>query len=143
MKPIMFSILGAPRTKKNHGRLVFAGRRRRPRILPSQAHEEWYGRALPQVCVARMRLTQEGRVLPISEPVNVQAKFYRERATGDATGYYQALGDLLERGGILENDVLIESWDGSRRLKDAVCPRIDVVITALAAEADPAFPRRL
>ena len=120
-----FTIIGPPRTKKSHSRIIRAGGR--PRIIPSAAHEEWYRVALPQaIAVARCSST-------ITYPVNVAAVFFRDRAVGDAVGYYQALGDLLERAGIIENDRLIASWDGSRLGKDAQRPRIEVAITAVEA----------
>ena len=65
----------------------------------------------------------------IERRVNVAATFYRDALRGDATGYYQALADLLQAAGIVANDVLCVSWDGSRLAKDAQRPRIEVVLT--------------
>ena len=42
-----------------------------------------------------------------------------------------ALADALEEAGIVENDRLIVSWDGSRLLKDAATPRIEVMLEAV------------
>lgn len=61
-------------------------------------------------------------------PVSVEAAIYRQRATGDVQGFQQALGDFLEGQGILQNDRLIEHWDGTRRLKDAAVPRVELII---------------
>jgi hypothetical protein len=44
-------------------------------------------------------------------------------------GYYQGLADLLESRGILANDKHIVSWDGSRLLKDAARPRVELILT--------------
>ena len=53
----------------------------------------------------------------------------------DAVGLYESLGDLLQDGGILANDKLIEDWDGSRRLKDARNPRVEIFLTIVENRA--------
>lgn len=113
-------IPGAPRTKKNHSRIVWNGNR--PRILPSKAHEEWAEQA-------ERRCTIKGRKA-IAEPVNCRASIYREALTGDAVGFYQAIADLLEKVGVVENDKWIVSWDGTRLMKDAKEPRIELCLEA-------------
>jgi hypothetical protein len=119
MSSLLLSLVieGAPRTKKNHGRTEMRGRRKVH--LPSVAHDVWHAAALPQAKVGRCgpALTSE---------VNCRALFFRDALRGDAVGYYQALADLLEHAGIVENDRLIVSWDGSRLRKDAARPRIEV-----------------
>jgi len=123
---LTFTILGPPRTKKNHNRLVRAGRRYR--VLPSAAHERWYERAWVQAVAFRSGQLALGRKLPLAGPVHVRAIFYRDRRIGDLVGYQQALGDLLERAGIIENDRQIVSWDGTRLEVDRERPRIEVGI---------------
>jgi Holliday junction resolvase RusA-like endonuclease len=118
-------IYGSPRTKKTSNRIVRVGGR--PLILPSEAHEEWYARAFPQARYAFV-MHRKRCALPLAEPVNVRALFFRDARRGDTTGYYQALADLLERAGILKNDKFIASWDGSRLLVDRDNPRIEVVM---------------
>ena len=120
---VEFTIPGAPRTKKNHSRIVWSGNR--PRLLPSEAHEEWFNAAIWTIKPA---IIDHHNSLPIRCDVNVTATFYRDRNTGDANGYYQALADLLEKAGVVENDRQIVSWDGSRLRKDAENPRIEVSI---------------
>lgn len=118
------TILGAPRTKKNHG--IITNRGANPRILPSPQFSAW--NRIAQMQLAKQR-TAANSWVTIMTPVNVSAAFYREKLTGDAVGYYQALADALEEGRIVENDALIVSWDGSRLLKDAKNPRVEVEIT--------------
>lgn len=124
MKPLVrLTIPGAPRTKKTSNRVVRAGRTGCLRILPSEAYERWCSRSM---------IPLEWRSpnhQAISVPVNCRALFYRDANAGDAVGYYQGLADLLERAGIVQNDRLIVSWDGSRLLKDAKNPRVEVEIT--------------
>lgn len=133
---LTLTIFGAPRTKKTHSRIFRAGRTGRPRIMPSAAHEAWY--AVASAAVVHWRTAN--RVATITDPVNVRALFYREALTGDTCGYYQALADLLERTGVLENDRLIASWDGSRLLKSKENPRIEVMIEPADSAVIP--PRR-
>ena len=122
-----FTLLGPPRTKKNSGIISTRGR---PRILPSAAFTAW--NRIAQMQLARIRADALGP-LPFTVPVNVKAHFYREKNIGDAVGYYQALADALEEGGIVENDRLIERWDGSRLMKDSERPRVEVWIEEIYA----------
>ncbi len=117
--------LGAPRTKKNHG--IITNRGANPRILPSPQFSAW--NRMAQMQLAKYRVTGANWFHFCGVPVNVQALFYRDKLTGDAVGYYQALADALEEGGIVENDRLIVSWDGSRLMKDAKNPRVEIEIT--------------
>ncbi len=108
---------GPPRTKKNSPR-VFGGVPH-----PSAAFEEWNALVQPQLAIARARALEP---LPITTPVNARALFYRKALTGDACNFYQALADALQEGGIVKDDSLIVSWDGSRLLLDRANPRIIV-----------------
>jgi len=122
----VLTILGAPRTKKNSGRIVKIGGS--PRMLPSAAFKAYEKVAVPQ-------LRQQWRRGALCSPVNIRATFYRDALRGDAVGYYQALADVLEAAGVVEDDKWIVSWDGSRLGKDAGRPRVEVVIDAVAGEA--------
>ena len=137
-------IIATPATKKNHGRLVCIERGPRcpacrlpdrPKcgrcgrtlpgrhaVQPSDPFRQFEKDALPQLKVKRPRR-------PIAVPVWVRATFYRERATGDWNGFTQALGDILEKAEVIENDRLIVHWDGTRLLKDARNPRVELEIT--------------
>lgn len=125
VEPFRLVILGAPRTKKNHSRVIRS--RRRLRIVPSAAHEAWARSAIPQ-------LRSQWQQPPLIGRVAVRALFYRERNVGDLVNYLQALADALEHAGVVQNDRLIVSWDGSRLLKDASSPRIEVEITTQRGE---------
>lgn len=121
---ISFTLLGAPRTKKNHGVIAMRGK---PRLLPSLQYAAWDRLAQQQLARLRSRAFK----FPISVPVNCRAIFFRDAARGDAVGYYQALADTLEKGGIVKNDSLITSWDGTRMLNDASNPRVEVTLEAI------------
>jgi len=132
------TIIGAPRTKKTSSRVVKCGKF--TRVLPSLAYLEWFHLAMQQAPRIRRELAAQGATLPLAGAVEVSAVFYRERAQGDLCGFLQALGDLLQEprhkpkrngAGIIRDDAQIDSWDGSRRAKDAARPRIEVTITPL------------
>lgn len=118
-----FTIAGAARTKKNSNIMTTKGKH--PRVLPSVAFSKW--NRIAQLQLARVRAAGSG--FPIEFNVNVRAWFYRDAERGDAVGYYQALADALQEGRILTDDKFIVSWDGSRLLKDADHPRVEVWIT--------------
>lgn len=136
-----FVITGPPRTKKTSSRIIqipkkggkkCAGCGHRPgfpKVLPSEAHEAWLKEAMIQAARIKAILRKRGHTLPLEGKVSVEALIYRERLTGDACGFYQAIGDMLQTAGFISNDSQIEDWDGSRRLKDAKKPRIEIYLT--------------
>lgn len=135
MKPLAVFVLGgAPRTKKNHGRRVWRKKREwaraRPLHVDSLAHRKWFSAALPQARVVRARMGWR----TVFTPVYVRAKFHCDGKTmGDLVGYMQALGDLLQAAGFIDDDRLIVSWDGTRAIRAVDDPRIEVEL----AVADP------
>jgi hypothetical protein len=118
------TVHGAPRTKKNHGSVIQRGKRRFH--IPSAAWTNWAATApvIYQSCGVPTP--------PVGVKVNCRALFYRDAERGDAVGYYQGLADLLEKRGVVANDRLIVSWDGSRLLKDSANPRVELVLEEVA-----------
>lgn len=101
-------------------------------MLPSLAYEEWLSAAQGQLNVIKERLVAWGAVLPIEAPVGIEAHIYRDRNVGDLSNFLEAIGDMLQAAGIIKDDRQIQDWDGSRRLKDADNPRVEVFITILS-----------
>lgn len=138
-----FQILGPPRTKKNSGRIITIPQKGSracpacghrpgfPKLLPSEAHEEWFFAAMDQCVRIKAELGRRGVALPVAGLLSVEALVYREANQGDVCGFLQAIGDLLERSGIIQNDRQIEDWDGSRRLIDREKPRIEIYLTVI------------
>jgi len=124
---IAFTVAGAPRTKKNSGRIVRARKGRK--LLPSKAYENWHKQAEAQAYGIKAHWRNSGAEFPITESVNVTATFYRDALRGDLINYCQALADWLQDVQILDDDKRIEGWDGSRMAIDRKAPRIAVVIT--------------
>jgi hypothetical protein len=127
-----------PRTKKNSPQLI--PHMARPILVPSEAYREWERAARSELIRSGEFIRSTGDTAlfwracePIGFPVNCRALIYRDRAVGDAVGYYQGLADFLEDAGVLENDRWIVSWDGSRMLKDAKNPRIEFELTLAGA----------
>lgn len=119
--PVRIVLEGAPRTKKNSSRIVRMGRR--ARLLPSAAF-----RAYQEACLWQLR--DWSARPPIDGWVGCAAIFYRDRDVGDLNNYTAALADILEKAGVLVNDRLIRSWDGSRVDKDPARPRVEVLLTS-------------
>lgn len=123
-----------PRTKKNHPMIVKG--LKHPILLPSPAYREWEEGASRAMLPVLLGIRE---ALPLTVPVNCAALIYRNAKIGDACGYYQAIGDFLQhnvatkRSGfdlrVVEDDKLLVSWDGSRLLKDAKRPRIELTLT--------------
>lgn len=144
-----FVISGPPRTKKTSSRIIQIPKKGGkkcavchhrpgfPKLIPSEAHEEWLKEAMAQAARIKAIFLRQGVALPLEGPVSVEALIYRDRLTGDACGFYQAIGDMLQTAGFIANDAQIEDWDGSRRLKDAKRPRIEIYLT-LVSECYPA-----
>ena len=135
---VAFTIHGAPRTKKTSTQLVHIGKFHK--LLPSKQHKAWFKLAMEQAPRILRELAAQGATLPLVGLVEVSAVFYRDRNTGDLLGYEQSLADWLQAprhkpkrngAGIIRDDAQIDSWDGSRRAKDAANPRIEVTIRAL------------
>src|SRR5215467_12298940 len=69
-------IMGRPVTKKNSRRHIWV--HGKPVVLPSAAHERWFGPAKLQVQLAVSHALGAGVRLPFRRPVNVAAVFYRK-----------------------------------------------------------------
>lgn len=142
-------IYGPPRTKKNHGKIITVTpkgqksswcqscRRKYGRqvMLPSDQYIEWEEQAIAQTLVIKAQLARVGVQTPLAGLLSIEAHIYRQTAAGDANGYYQAIGDMLQKAEIIMNDSQIEDWDGSRRLKDPVKPRVEIYITVVEERA--------
>lgn len=117
---------GVPRTKKTSNRIVRAGAFHK--VLPSKAFQVW--NEMAQIHLARVRSAspiwlRDSRGFTL----NCRALIYRDALRGDAVGFYQAIADALQDSGLIENDKLIVSWDGSRLLKDAKNPRVEITLS--------------
>lgn len=122
-----FTIVGNPRTKKNHSQIVTIGGR--PRMIPSKQYREY-----ESMC--------EGQIptLHIDYPVNVKAVYYMPtRRRVDKTNLESALMDVMVKFGCIEDDncKIVVSTDGSHVDYDKDNPRTEVEITRLEDYESP------
>ncbi len=120
-KPIILTVFGIPRTKKNSQRITRI--KGRISIQQSAAYKKW-----ERTCVIKFANNSK-KHNPIDYSVNCKALFYREKNIGDAVNFYQGIADLLEKHNILIDDKYIKSWDGSKLLKDNINPRVEITLT--------------
>lgn len=121
-----FIIKGNPAIKKNSRTVVRNTRTGRMFPIKSKKLQGAESNAYADL----MEQKRRSMVLPIRTPVNVCFTFYRgTRHRVDLSNLYEFPQDALQAAGILEDDFLIESHDGSRRLYDADNPRTEITIT--------------
>lgn len=133
LRPLRLVLPGAPRTKKTSNRTFEVGKRcpmckrgKWTSVHPSEAWTCWRDELVPQIKAAL-----PAGWISIAHKVNCAALYYREKNIGDSAGFNTGLADLLEAAGVVENDRFIVSWDGSRLLKDAARPRVELVLTPI------------
>jgi len=121
---VRFVIPGRPITKKNSSRIIINARTKRPMVIPSPQYKEYEQAAL-------WHLKQY--VGPtFGGPVRVRALYWLpdRRSRPDLLGLEEATADILEAAGIVANDRMIVSWDGSRIAGyDKERPRVEIEIT--------------
>lgn len=131
MSEIRLTIPGPPRTKKNSLRRKKIGKQ--VKTIPSATWCAWRDLVMAHRHGILDAFDRQGDSLnycaPVTDPMNICALFYRDAERGDAVGYYQGLADVLEEIGVVQDDKFLTSWDGSRLLKDAANPRVEVVLS--------------
>lgn len=119
-----FTIAGNPPIKKNSRSI---GRTREGRLFPMKssklrAAEEW---AILQLKQQKFRGFAE-----YQHPIHVRFLFYRkDKRHVDLSNLYEFAQDCLQEAGIIADDVLIESHDGSRKLYDPHNERTEIFIS--------------
>lgn len=95
-------------------------------LLPSDAYKKWEA-------VARQHAAFQYPGEPTTGPISVKAMIYYKGQKPDLSGSLESVGDCLE-GIVWGNDKDIESWDGSRRVKDNANPRTEVEVMIFEKE---------
>lgn len=118
------TLKGAPRTKKNHQRILngFGGR---PFVAPSKEFQIYQ-----EKCLWQIKTPQRS----ISEAVNVKAVYYMpNRRRVDLVNLLEATCDILVKAGVLADDcaAIVAGHDGSRVLLDRQNPRVEIEITRM------------
>ena len=117
---ISFFIPGRPATKKTGQRIIRCGKA--SKILPSETYCQY-----EEYCLIWLKRIKE----QFTGKVSIKAvwKMPDRRSWPDWVGLAQATGDILEKAKIIENDRLIEHWDGSRIIVDKNNPGVEITIT--------------
>ena len=128
--PLRFLIDGQAMSKKRNWTPLCG--RGHPRIVLSAKYRAWEKGVVDQLWVQRVKYlaSMVGPWVPIVDPVWVKFLFFiKGHRKIDLSNLYQGAEDALVKAGILENDDLIDSHDGSRRYYDADNPHIEITIT--------------
>lgn len=115
-------IYGRPTTKKNSSRVIKIGKH--SRVLPSKAFKDYESDALKQLLFFRKRCYTSG-------PVSIRCRYYMPdfRSWPDLVGLLQATSDILTTAGIIDDDMWIVDYDGSRIAGvDKKSPRVEIEI---------------
>ena len=118
------TLLGPPRTKKNHQRIL-RGAGGKPTIAQSKEYIQY-----EKDCLWQIRSPPQ----PLAGPVNVKCLYYMPtRRRVDLTNLLEATDDILVRAGVLSDDcaAVVAGHDGSRVLLDRKRPRVEITITEM------------
>lgn len=147
MKELCITLPGSIRTKKTSQ--VFISKPF-PRLVPGKPYQDWFKEIMTYGPLIREQARKAGFELPIKTPVQVSALIYRDALRGDLIGYLESVADALQQPawskpapgkktkqirdglGVLVDDNLICSWDGSRLMLDRTSPRVELVITPMS-----------
>ena len=123
---ILFSctLTGRVKQKKNSMRIRRHGYFKSS-IAPSDVYELWATDAALEISSAWRRRP------PIRKPVNAKMVFYlkNHQHEADLSNMYQGIEDLLQECGVLVNDKLIYSHDGSRKVFGQALERVEIELT--------------
>jgi Holliday junction resolvase RusA-like endonuclease len=121
---IELTIYGQSITKKNSQQIIMAGKR--PCIIQSKAYRQY-------AKVAKEQIALLGLSKPIYEPIEVKCLYYlATKRTPDLCNLMAATHDILQDAGVILDDELIKSVDGSRIMEpDKSNPRVEIKITRM------------
>lgn len=129
---LTFTIWGQTPTKKT-GQMIRKGKRGQRWVAPSVEYQEWEKDAAKQLMCQRTTLDAE---FPITCQIQVKFTIYRHGFhEPDLSNLIQSCEDALQKGGVIKNDSLIKSLDGSRSYLGVVESeaRAEIEITPMGA----------
>jgi Holliday junction resolvase RusA-like endonuclease len=126
---IHLTIWGQPVSKKNSMQLA---RTKTGRFfpVPSASYRRWMTLAKKQVASQLAGVAG----LPIESPVHLEVLAYRHtKRKIDLSNIYAAVEDMLQKYGVLKDDDLVQSHDGSRKILGVLedDARVEIVIEVL------------
>ena len=122
---LRLTLHGVARTKKNSQRLFSLPNSAR-RVVPSAAYCAWFEAAKTAVMLAKLG------DLKLNFDMNFEAVFFMPKDNCDLTGLKDGLADFAQGAGLITNDKLIRTWDGSKVVIDRDRPRVEVLISVTA-----------
>ena len=103
-------ITGQTPSKKTSSQIIFNKKTHKRMIIPNKQYQAWIGGAILQL------QAQWGFATPIDRPCEVKTTTYRlTKRKCDLVNLLQAIHDALQAAGVIDDDFLIHSIDGSRR----------------------------
>ncbi len=127
MQPIKLVIKGKPVSWKN-SRNAIKLPNGRPTLVPSRAATKWMKQAVLQLQF------QWGPSPALNVPLNAQIVSYYWGGEPDASNLYLGPEDALQKAGVIADDRLIQSHDGSRKFKDNNNPRVEITLTPIITD---------
>ena len=117
------TIQGHPASKKNSQQIIVNKRTGRPMLIQGKIYREYEKHALKQ-------LLTFGNICYV-EPVMVSVQYFvKDKRRRDLLNLLAATADILEKSGLVLDDTLIVSVDGSRIVGvDRENPRAEITIT--------------
>lgn len=118
------TLYGKPITKKNHMQIITINGR--SRLIQSKAYREYEKDCLNQIWKIEPFST-------INIKIQVSCLYYlKDKRKTDLTNLLASSHDILQKSGIIEDDALIASVDGSRIMGvDKENPRVEIIIKAV------------
>jgi len=120
--------------KKNSTQRKYSFKKKRSYTCPSDRYLKWEASMYPVLKQIMLKLTpKEKALLPISTPLRAQFKFYfkNHKSEPDLSNCYEAPQDLLQKCGVIVDDKLIHSHDGSRKYFDCPNERVEIKLFVL------------
>lgn len=120
------TLLGVPRTKKNHTVRTKTGKQ-----IQSKAYRQYEKDCLWQI-PAKCKKSLSGRY-NLKALFFMDKDYYNNKAVVDLTNLLQATCDILVKGRVIEDDNcrIIAGYDGSRVLHDKLNPRVEIELEEL------------
>jgi len=112
-KMVHLKIYGQCPSKKSSQQIIVNKKTKRAMLIPNKKYNEWIHSTVKQLKDQK----EEKQFETINEPVAVKCFVYRlTKRKIDLINLLQSIHDALEAAGIIKDDFLIESTDGSRRI---------------------------
>jgi len=110
---IHLRIYGQTPSKKSSQQIIVNKKTKRAMLIPNKKYNEWIHSTVRQLKDQK----EDKQFETIIKPVAVKCLVYRlTKRKIDMLNMLQSVHDALEAAGIVKNDFLIESMDGSRRV---------------------------